>query len=504
MLIASVDMTDLKAENHILGSSYLALLLAVLLRWCIALHSHSGEKTPPMFGDYEAQRHWMEITYNVPLKDWYHNTNDNNLTYWGLDYPPLTAYHSFLCGYFASLFVPECIELHSSRGHESYRHKLFMRYSVFIVDLFIYFPALYWYFRNVRRETKHSAVGLFISLLYPGLILIDYGHFQFNCVSLGFFVASVAAIFSQKYKTAACLFCLAVNYKQMELYHSLPFFFFFLGKFFSLCRRRGFRVGLKFIIPIGLVVLGTFFFLWFPFLLDFASARQVVNRIFPVSRGVFEDKVSTFWCMLNVFFKIHLNVSNTTMVRVCLLVTLFSVLPSVIDLMLRPTFEKFKLSLIICSLCFFLFSFHVHEKSILLVAIPVALDFTYHPNCSFLFLSVSTFSMLPLLIKDKLFLPYLSLFILYIISSRNFLSNHVVRVCVRKNKFNLNSNHLVNISLTGCFILSFVTRFFPTPLAYPHLWSLLVCCYSFVHFVAFLAYYYYLQCGSIFTRKKIC
>lgn len=52
-----------------------------------------------MFGDYEAQRHWMEITTNVPLKHWYFNTTDNDLQYWGLDYPPLTAFHSWVCGH---------------------------------------------------------------------------------------------------------------------------------------------------------------------------------------------------------------------------------------------------------------------------------------------------------------------------------------------------------------------------------------------------------------------
>jgi len=24
-----------------------------------------------MFGDYEAQRHWMEITYNLPVEQWF-------------------------------------------------------------------------------------------------------------------------------------------------------------------------------------------------------------------------------------------------------------------------------------------------------------------------------------------------------------------------------------------------------------------------------------------------
>ena len=57
-------------------------------------HVLLGQGTPPMFGDYEAQRHWMELTNHLPLRQWY--TYD--LQYWGLDYPPLTAYHSWLCG----------------------------------------------------------------------------------------------------------------------------------------------------------------------------------------------------------------------------------------------------------------------------------------------------------------------------------------------------------------------------------------------------------------------
>lgn len=53
-----------------------------------------GFQTPPMHGDYEAQRHWMEITTKLPMSQWYFY----DLQYWGLDYPPLTAYHSWLLG----------------------------------------------------------------------------------------------------------------------------------------------------------------------------------------------------------------------------------------------------------------------------------------------------------------------------------------------------------------------------------------------------------------------
>ena len=33
-------------------------------------HFSLGAGKPPMFGDYEAQRHWMEITYNLPVNEW--------------------------------------------------------------------------------------------------------------------------------------------------------------------------------------------------------------------------------------------------------------------------------------------------------------------------------------------------------------------------------------------------------------------------------------------------
>lgn len=77
----------------------LIILIALLFRLLVALHSFSGESKPPKFGDFEAQRHWMEITFNLPLGDWYRNTGSNDLKYWGLDYPPLSAYWAYITGY---------------------------------------------------------------------------------------------------------------------------------------------------------------------------------------------------------------------------------------------------------------------------------------------------------------------------------------------------------------------------------------------------------------------
>ncbi|GBP89725.1 Dolichyl pyrophosphate Man9GlcNAc2 alpha-1,3-glucosyltransferase [Eumeta japonica] len=83
------------------------VLFALFVRWCVAAYPYSGYKSPPMFGDYEAQRHWQEITVHTPATTWYHNTTQNDLQYWGLDYPPLTAYHSLLMGLVADWLDPE-------------------------------------------------------------------------------------------------------------------------------------------------------------------------------------------------------------------------------------------------------------------------------------------------------------------------------------------------------------------------------------------------------------
>lgn len=213
----------------------------ICLRSTISLHSYSGEKISPLFGDYEAQRHWQEITVNLPIKDWYENTTDNDLLYWGLDYPPLTAYHSYLIGHAAKIVNSSFVELHKSRGISTENHKLFMRLSVLAADLLIYIPSLLIacnvIFFNVLKMNKQKSEAfhwLYISTatFYSGQILIDNGHFQYNNISLGFVVIAVASILCDRRIIGAIFFVLALNYKQMELYHAVPFFCYLLSNCF--------------------------------------------------------------------------------------------------------------------------------------------------------------------------------------------------------------------------------------------------------------------------------
>ena len=83
----------------------------------------------------------MEVTTNLPLSEWYEQTPSNDLLYWGLDYPPLTAYHSFALGQASNLINSSWAALHASRGEESSQHRLFMRGTVLVTDLLLLLPA---------------------------------------------------------------------------------------------------------------------------------------------------------------------------------------------------------------------------------------------------------------------------------------------------------------------------------------------------------------------------
>lgn len=89
----------------------------------------------------------------------YVNSSDNNLQYWGLDYPPGTAYHSWIMGAAASYINPNWVALDKSRGYESYNHKFFMRMSVLVTDLLIYFSAALAYVKYSNFFLKPQTVS---------------------------------------------------------------------------------------------------------------------------------------------------------------------------------------------------------------------------------------------------------------------------------------------------------------------------------------------------------
>ncbi|XP_061393372.1 probable dolichyl pyrophosphate Man9GlcNAc2 alpha-1,3-glucosyltransferase [Musca vetustissima] len=448
----------------------LVICLGITLRGITSLSSYSGASTPPMFGDYEAQRHWQEITLNLPAEDWYRNTSDNDLLYWGLDYPPLTAYHSLVLGKIANRLNSSYVELYNSRGIESDGHKTFMRHTVLWADLFVYIPACIVLVKAMEKflTTKKQRLSLLMVLMcYPGLILIDNGHFQYNNISLGLMLVAVAAVLRDAYVWAAFFFSLALNYKQMELYHALPFFVMLLRVAFN---GRTFGYKIMTLFKIAMITLATFAMLWLPWLKSKELFLSVLGRLFPFNRGVFEDKVANIWCSLNVVYKFKENVTNSQMAIICLATTLLAILP----LNAHAFYKGQKITFLFClfntAIAFFLFSFQVHEKSILLAALPAICLLPQMPFYVVAFLKVSLLSMLPLFIKDKLCTAYFSLMISFTIALRHF-----VQIDYHKDvKIQKILDILMIVLDIIILIISLTAIFVPSPARLPHIWSLFI------------------------------
>ncbi|KAB8237053.1 dolichyl-P-Glc:Man(9)GlcNAc(2)-PP-dolichol alpha-1,3-glucosyltransferase ALG6 [Aspergillus alliaceus] len=418
------------------------ILMAVgLFRWAVSLWGYSGFQVPPMHGDFEAQRHWMEITIHLPMSKWY--TYD--LQYWGLDYPPLTAYHSWLLGKIGTLFDPSWFALDASRGFEDPQLKIFMRATVVVSEYLIYIPAVVTFLRRYTQmhgvPVWSASISLAAILLQPSTILIDHGHFQYNTVMLGLVAASLDAILAGRMLWACIFFVGALGFKQMALYYAPVMFAFLLG----ICLSR--RIHITRLLCISLVTIASFAVLISPLVVAALSVdaqnhlssiplppvlqalpieldknsilyapllqlTQIIHRIFPFSRGLFEDKVANAWCAIHTFYKLH-RFEAALLQRVSLGATLASITIPCAIIFRHPRASFLLPALSTVAWGFFLFSFQVHEKSVLLPLLPMTFLLAGDAGLSKETRAwvgwanmLGSWTMFPLLQRDGLRVPY--------------------------------------------------------------------------------------------------
>lgn len=391
---------------------YTILLLAILYKYLIGLFPYSGNNKPPMFGDFEAQRHWLEITFHLPAKQWYYY----KLDYWGLDYPPLTAFHSFILGCIANLIDPKWIELGASEGIENPEIKLFMRLTSLATDLLILVPSIY-YFAKSRQKL------VLMLLVFPGLQVIDHGHFQYNSAMLGLALLGFSCMMNRRYIFGSIFFCCSLLFKQMALFYALPVFVFLLGICYQYSITNIIH-GIGLLSKLGIAVVTTFLVSLTPFAWDPAVIYQITARVFPVGRGLYEDKVANFWCSISIVVKLRQLFDLDQLMKISICSTLLAVLPACIYLFKTPIPLKFIETLAISSLGFFMFSFQVHEKSILLPLLPITMLYNEYPAFVSWFNNIALFSLWPLLKKDGLLIPYIASIILW-----NVLTVNTMKQC---------------------------------------------------------------------------
>lgn len=93
--------------------------------------------------------------------------------------------------------------------------------------------------------------------------------------------------------------------------------------------------------------------------------------------------------------------------------TLLTVLPAMVQQIRSPSRKGLLLCMASSSFSFFLFSYQVHEKSILLPLLPVTLLAPDLPALAAWLPAVAAFSMYPLLKKDGLSLAYVALLLFW-------------------------------------------------------------------------------------------
>lgn len=272
-------------------------------------------------------------------------------------------------------------------------------------DCIFFFPTAYFFCKKFcGPDSVVKSTALMLILLQPGFILIDHGHFQYNGVMLGLALASINWIHNGRYVLASIAFCLSLGFKQMALYYAPVIFAFLLGQ----CLRRPNPTVL--FAQLGVAVLATFASLLAPWIFSAKDIMQVFHRVFPFNRGLFEDKVANVWCSLNVLIKLRETFEQSQLLRLSFIATLISIIPVCIDLSRRPSPRGLLYAMASCSIGFFLFSFQVHEKSILIPALPVTLILASGDGMDAAwggwFINVASFSMYPLLKKDGLQLQY--------------------------------------------------------------------------------------------------
>ncbi|CAJ0577886.1 unnamed protein product, partial [Mesorhabditis spiculigera] len=498
-----------RPKESILGEILLLVSILLFVQFALTSGGHSGYRKPPMHGDFEAQRHWMEITWNLPVSQWYVQTPDNDLQYWGLDYPPLTAYHSYLMGAIAHRINGSWVSLGHSRGIETPEHRLFMRFTAIVPFVLIYASAVF-YLAYTDRSLETKFLTSATLLLYPGLIAMDNAHFQYNSISLGLFLWAYICVAWDRMVFGSIFFVLGVNYKQMELYHSLPIFVYILAR--SLKKPLVLRAteSLLCLLKAAVTVSITFAILWAPFLLQGADhVLLVLRRIFPFYRGMFEDKVANFWCGFSFAIKLNGYFDAETQIRISILFVLIASAPSLVVLFLRPSPKNLRFSLLAVALSFFLFSYQVHEKSILLAAIPALLLLHDLPFQATWLLSLTNTSLYSLCLKDGN--PLLVfLFAVYALNCHMFyqrgygMKMFTERLGAVQGEF-LRSlvpmTWLAAASQLGAFLLCLLEAVAVPPAHLPHLFPLLSAFYHCCHFIALLLFLNYFLVYTEWTRR---
>ncbi|CAJ0607631.1 unnamed protein product [Cylicocyclus nassatus] len=408
--------------------------------------------------DFEVHRNWMAITYNLPLFQWYHE----NTSEWTLDYPPFFAYLEKVLATIAHhCGLDDILEIKQGPLFND-RVLYFQRLTVIATDfLYIISCAVFCFTNSPRwkllpkKLEKKARLATFVALTCnAGLIMVDNMHFQYNSMLTAILILSIHFADSGRFLMAAFLYCVLLNFKHIYLYYAPAYVVFFLRSYFfttidelfDVCRIL--QLGLK----LAIAMATPFVLSFLPFLAANGPSEilQILSRLFPVSRGLTHAYwAPNFWALYNLLdlllyrilslWKPELFIAPTyssglvqvydhsVLLNITAPLSLLFVIASLVPLF--ATLFKIKMPdmctlLALSAFSFFFFGYHVHEKALLLIAIPLLITAFTDPRfvqLAVLFTVITCTSMFPLLftlfeipIKYCLATTYTLLFLLMI------------------------------------------------------------------------------------------
>ncbi|KAH8420240.1 hypothetical protein KR009_007950 [Drosophila setifemur] len=385
--------------------------------------------------DFEVHRNWLAITHSLPMEEWYVDETSE----WTLDYPPFFAYFEWLMSQVARFVDPQMLEV-GNLNYESKATVYFQRCSVILADL-VYvlgvrscLSAL-----GLARDSQQHFTGSMALLLNVGLLFVDHIHFQYNGLLFGILLLSIAALVRQRFLWSAFAFAVLLNFKHIFLYLA-PAFGVYLLRFYCLEQATiGSQIGA--FLKLLLAGLSPFVASFGPF---WHQIPQVLSRLFPFKRGLTHAYwAPNFWALYNSADKVassvlrgrrdvgsgsasglvqevrHVVLPSITPAITFALTVLF-MLPILLKLFRSPKNQSplvFLRAVILCGCSSFVFGWHVHEKAILMVLIPLGLlTLVNREDARFAYILgiAGYFSLFPLLFDPDLFIPRYSLYMSYV------------------------------------------------------------------------------------------
>lgn len=284
--------------------------------------------------------------------------------------------------------------------------------------------------KKIGAKIHHAA----LLLGNVGLIFVDHIHFQYNGILFGILLLSCGKMFQRKFIQSALYFAVLLNMKHIFVYMA-PVYFCFLLKHYCFVSVKEF---VKNVTKLGCAVVFVTAVSFGPFI---NHLPQVMSRLFPFKRGLTHAYwAPNFWALYNFADKVlsivkkvpHVHSNTGGLVQEFKHSVLPSISPAmtfvIVAVMMVPCCIKllslkcesprtFMKPLIICTATSFMFGWHVHEKAILMILIPLQV-LTFHDKSeasSSLFVSFfGLYSLTPLLFTSELVLVKLSLYVLYI------------------------------------------------------------------------------------------